>query len=1198
MNSSFLFTVCVAATCFFTLLGTLFFMRYRKSRFRENNETVNSSSVSPVPPPSCVSRNWVHTVFPSFHGEDVRTSLLTHILKEFKSKAIYPFIDEKMKRGKIIGPELKKAIQGSRIAVVLLSKNYASSSWCLDELVEIMKCQEELDQTVIPIFYEVNPSDVKKQRGDFGKVFKKTCEGKTNEVIEKWSQALSKVATITGYHSINWNDDAKMVEDITTEILNTLINSTPSRDFDGLVGMGAHMEKIEPLLRPDLKEEVRMIGIWGPPGIGKTTIARFLFHQLSSNNDNFQHTVFVENVKAMYTTIPVSSDDYNAKLHLQQSFLSKIIKKDIEIPHLGVAQDTLKDKKVLVVLDDVNRSVQLDAMAEETGWFGNGSRIIFTTQDRHLLKAHGINDLYEVGSPSTDEALQIFCTYAFRQKSPKAGFEDLSREVTKLAGDLPLGLKVMGSCLRGLSKEEWKNKLPSLRNNLHGDIESALKFSYDALRREDKNLFLHIACFFNHEKIEIVEHILARAFLNVRQGIHVLTEKSLISTNSEYVVMHDLLAQLGREIVRNVSTSEHLTREPGQRQFLVDARDICEVLSDDTAGTSSVVGINLKLSKAEERLHTSESAFERMTNLQFLRIGSGYNGLYFPQSLNSISRKIRLLEWNDFPMTCLPSNFSPQFLVKLCMQGSKLKKLWDGIQPLRNLKWMDLRSSKNLKKIPDLSTATNLTYLCLRGCSSLENLPSSIGNATNLLNLDLSDCTRLVNLPSSIWNAINLQTFDLKDCSSLVELPLSIGNAINLKSLNLGGCSSLKDLPSSIGNAPNLQNLYLDYCSSLVNLPSSIENAINLQVLDLKYCSSLVELPIFIGNATNLRYLDLSGCSSLVELPSSVGKLHKLPKLTMVGCSKLKVLPININMVSLRELDLTGCSSLKKFPEISTNIKHLHLIGTSIEEVPSSIKSWPHLEHLRMSYSQNLKKSPHALDTITELHITDTEILDIGSWVKELSHLGRLVLYGCKNLVSLPQLPGSLLDLDASNCESLERLDSSLHNLNSTTFRFINCFKLNQEAIHLISQTPCRLVAVLPGGEVPACFTYRAFGNFVTVELDGRSLPRSKKFRACILLDYQGDMKKPWAACSVTSEQTYTSCSAILRPVLSEHLYVFNVEAPDRVTSTELVFEFRVFRTNIFPTNTLKIKECGILQLLEEADDEHRQSFSSDDDDY
>ncbi|KAL0714116.1 hypothetical protein Bca4012_021095 [Brassica carinata] len=1106
MDSSFLQTICTAATCFFTLLGTLFFMRYRKSRFRENDETVNSSSVSPVPPPSSLSlspkpssvpRNWVHSVFPSFHGEDVRTSLLTHILKEFKSKAIYPFIDDKMKRGKFIGPELKKAIQGSRIAVVLVSKNYASSSWCLDELVEIMKCQEELDQTVIPVFYDVDPSDVKKQRGHFGKVFRKTCEGKENEVIKKWSQALAKVATITGYHSnsINWNDDAKMIEDLTTEIWNTLINSTPSRDFDRLVGMGAHMKKIEPLLRTDLKEEVRMIGIWGPPGIGKTTIARFLFHQLSSNADNFQHTVFVENVKAMCTTIPVSSDDYNAKLHLQQNLVSKIFKKDIEIPHLGAAQDTLKDKKVLVVFDAVNRGVQLDAMAEETGWFGIGSRIIFTTQDRQLLKTHGINRIYEVGSPSSDEALQIFCTYAFRQKSPKDGFEELSREVTELAGDLPLGLKVMGSCLRGLSVEEWKNELPSLRNNLHGDIESTLKFSYDALGREDKNLFLHIACFFNYEQIEVVEHILARAFLNVRQGIHVLSEKSLISINIVgRVVMHDLLAQLGREVVRNVSTSEHLIREPGQRQFLVDARDICEVLSDDTAGTSSVVGIDLNLSKPDDKLHTSERAFERMTNLQFLRIEGGYNGLYFPQSLNSISRKITLLEWKDFPMTCLPSNFSPQFLVKLCMKGSKLKKLWDGIQLLKKLEWMDLRFSEDLKEIPDLSTATNLRHLYLAGCSSLENLPSSIGNATNLQNLDLN------------------------------------------------------------------------HCSSLVNLPSSIGNAINLQVLSLRYCSSLVELPLSIGNATDLLELNLLGCSSLVKVPSSVGKLQKLSELTMAGCSKLKVIPININMVSLRELNLIGCSSLEKIPEISTRTKKLCLIGTSsIEEVRSSIHPWHLVVTLSMSYSENLKKSPHVFDTIIELYIKDSEIQDIGPWVKEFSHLGELVLQGCKNLVSLPQLPRSLLHLDASNCESLERLDSSLHNLYSS-FNFANCFKLNQEARDLVIQTSGRL-AVLPGGEVPACFTYRAFGNFVTVKSEGRPL-RGPIFRACILLDLQREILE--LPVIIISDGRYSG-KLELRPVLSEHLYIFDVVAC-WVTSTEPVFEF-----NLPENYPLKIKECGIL---------------------
>ena len=97
-------------------------------------------------------------------------------------------------------------------------------------------------------------------------------------------------------------------------------------------------------------------------------------------------------------------------------------------------------------------------------------------------------------------------------------------------------------------------------------------------------------------------------------------------------------------------------------------------------GSGSVIGIDLVLSKTEDELYTSERAFERMSNLQFLRVYGDRDRLYFPQSLNSISRKIRLLEWKDFPMTSLPSNFNPKFLVKLYMQRSKLEKLWEGIQ--------------------------------------------------------------------------------------------------------------------------------------------------------------------------------------------------------------------------------------------------------------------------------------------------------------------------------------------------------------------------------------------------------------------------------------------------------------------------------------------------------------------------------------
>ncbi|CAN7005399.1 unnamed protein product, partial [Brassica rapa subsp. trilocularis] len=425
----------------------------RKLRFHQedNREEDSPSSLSPstVPQPSS-SDIWTHDVFPSFRGADVRRTFLSHIQMEFERKGITPFVDNEIRRGESIGPELIKAIRESKIAIILLSRNYASSKWCLDELVEIMKCREELGQTVLAVFYEVDPSDVKKLAGDFGRVFRKTCAGKTNECIERWRKAFAKVATIAGYHSGSWDNEAAMIKKIATDISNRLNNFTPSNDFDGLVAMGARLKKMEPLLCLG-SDEVRMIGIWGPPGIGKTTIARVAYNQLSNS---FQLSVFMDDLKANYTRL--CSDDYSLKLQLQQQFMSQITnQKDMVVSHLGVASNRLKDKKVLVVLDGVDRSLQLDAIAKEPCWFGPGSRIIITTQDQRLFKAHGVNLIYKVDFPTDDESLQIFCTYSFGQKFPEDGFEELALEVTKLAGELPLGLRVMGSYFRGMSKEEW-----------------------------------------------------------------------------------------------------------------------------------------------------------------------------------------------------------------------------------------------------------------------------------------------------------------------------------------------------------------------------------------------------------------------------------------------------------------------------------------------------------------------------------------------------------------------------------------------------------------------------------------------------------------------------------------------------------------------------------------------------------------------
>ena len=114
--------------------------------------------------PSSSSRKWKYDVFLSFRGEDTRKSFIDHLYTTLKQKGIFGFRDdEELERGKPIKPELLEAIEESLYAIVILSKNYASLTWCLDELVKIMECKDKIGLIVHPIFYDVDPFEVRKQ---------------------------------------------------------------------------------------------------------------------------------------------------------------------------------------------------------------------------------------------------------------------------------------------------------------------------------------------------------------------------------------------------------------------------------------------------------------------------------------------------------------------------------------------------------------------------------------------------------------------------------------------------------------------------------------------------------------------------------------------------------------------------------------------------------------------------------------------------------------------------------------------------------------------------------------------------------------------------------------------------------------------------------------------------------------------------
>jgi hypothetical protein len=141
----------------------------------------------------------------SFREEDTGKTFTDHLYAALVQAGIHTFRgDDELPTGEEITHHLLKAIQESKISIVVFSKGYASSRWCLDELVEILKCKNrKTGQIVLPIFYEIDPSDVRKQTGSFAKAFDQH-EERCKEKVE-CRKALEEAENLSGW---NVNDMA------------------------------------------------------------------------------------------------------------------------------------------------------------------------------------------------------------------------------------------------------------------------------------------------------------------------------------------------------------------------------------------------------------------------------------------------------------------------------------------------------------------------------------------------------------------------------------------------------------------------------------------------------------------------------------------------------------------------------------------------------------------------------------------------------------------------------------------------------------------------------------------------------------------------------------------------------------------------------------------------------------------------------
>ena len=243
---------------------------------------------------------------------------------------------------------------------------------------------------------------------------------------------------------------------------------------------------------------------------------------------------------------------------------------------VSVIENRLRHKRILLILDDVNQLDQINKLAEKCIWFGSGSRVIITTRDSHLLEILEVDEIFDVEGLNYNEALHLLSLKAFKKVHPPKDYIEVSKDIVYYANGLPLAIEILGSFLFGRSIDKWKSTLNKLKEFPNNEILKVLKISFDGLDEVEKEIFLHIACFFNHKIKNDVVKILAYLHLSPNVGMEVLVEKSLIKVRGNRLWMHDLLQQMGRDIVY-----QECPKEPRKRSRLWSIRDINNVLTNN-----------------------------------------------------------------------------------------------------------------------------------------------------------------------------------------------------------------------------------------------------------------------------------------------------------------------------------------------------------------------------------------------------------------------------------------------------------------------------------------------------------------------------------------------------------------------------------------------------------------------------------------
>ncbi len=373
--------------------------------------------------------------------------------------------------------------------------------------------------------------------------------------------------------------EAELKTAIVSKVRDHLRASQPLLIRPYQVGLEETSKKLIETLN-EYEKNVGVLSLVGMGGIGKTTLAKEIYHHFESN-DKFEKKSILMDVRG------------SAILNLQKQLAHDLFREDVKSTReFNECFNRMMDQKVLIVIDDVDKRGQFDELIPVINRLGPGSRIIITSREsnvvNNIMKIENCKHLkHEMEQLNTIDSRHLFNWHAFHRKDAIDGFQELAEKVADACCGLPLALEVIGCFLFDKIEEPhlettWPQTIKTL--NEHEDIFKKLMISYDDLSLEARMMFLDIACFMIGQREHIVMQIFEACKLDYKgpaTSFNSLKDKCLVKLDEDrQIVMHDLLRDMGRQVVKNESrnmekgTPSHLW-DPEMVQQVLQNKEVC-----------------------------------------------------------------------------------------------------------------------------------------------------------------------------------------------------------------------------------------------------------------------------------------------------------------------------------------------------------------------------------------------------------------------------------------------------------------------------------------------------------------------------------------------------------------------------------------------------------------------------------------------